>query len=116
VPASRISAKRSRQKSGASRRLMKPGPATSTASTASAERRASASGSAIARGAIPAALASTMAALVARSPWLGSRGGSTPTRVRSSPAGNWPAPANSSSFSITISRNDLKKFIYFFNL
>ena len=41
--------------------------------------------------------ARTIAALVARSPCAGSRGGSTATRDRSSPAGNAPSAARSSS-------------------
>src|SRR5580704_18962289 len=40
--------------------------------------------------------ASTIAALVARSPCAGSRGGSTATRAKSSPAGNAPAATISS--------------------
>jgi hypothetical protein len=50
---------------------MKPGPATSTAATRSSARNFSAILSARSRGFALASLASTIAALVAMSPWLG---------------------------------------------
>ena len=53
--------------------------------------------SARARGFIPAGLARTMAALVARSPCEGSRGGSTATAARLSPPGRVPAASSASS-------------------
>ena len=68
------------------RMLMKPGPAISALVDLVERRRASATiGSASARGLVPARLASTIAALVARSPCAGSRGGSTATAPRSTP-------------------------------
>ena len=63
---------------------MKPGPATSTLAIRSSARSFSATSSASSRGFLPASLASTIAALVAMSPWVGSRGGSTTTREGSS--------------------------------
>ena len=81
----------SRSTSGCSRRLMNPGPATSTAVTPGSPRSAWASVSASARGLDPASLASTNAALVARSPCNGSRGGSITTLAVSSPAGTAPS-------------------------
>ena len=57
----------------------------------SSARSFAAIASASSRGFLPASLASTIAAFVAASPWLGSRGGSTVTRDRSMPAGNAPA-------------------------
>ena len=65
-------------------RLTKPGPATSTLATSGSVRKAAAMVSASARGFWPAALASTIAALVARSPCVASRGGSTAMRDKSS--------------------------------
>ena len=59
---------------------MKPGPATSTFATRSSARSFAAIASASSRGFLPASLASTMAALVAMSPWAASRGGSTTMR------------------------------------
>jgi hypothetical protein len=50
-----------------------------------------------ARGFVPAGFASTMAALVARSPCVGSRGGSTVTAAWSSPRGSCPEAASRSS-------------------
>ena len=65
---------------------MKPGPATSARVDLVDRRPASATiSSASARGLVPARLASTIAALVARSPCAGSRGGSTATAARSTP-------------------------------
>ena len=78
APARRRSA--SVQAAGLSVRLMKPGPATSTLSISGSARSLAAIASASSRGFLPASLASTIAALVAMSPWLGSRGGSTTTR------------------------------------
>ena len=46
------------------------------------------------RGFNPASLARAIAALVARSPWLASRGGSTTMRDRSGGDGNTPASAS----------------------
>ena len=70
---------------------MKPGPATSALATPSAAARIAARPSAMFRGLRPAGLANTMAALVVRSPWVASRGNSTPMRSKSSPAGRSPA-------------------------
>ena len=64
---------------------MKPGPATSTFATTSSARSFSAMASASSRGFLPASFASTIAALVAMSPCVGSRGGSTTMRERSAP-------------------------------
>ncbi len=75
---------------------MKPGPATETAATSASFSSSAASAVASERGLVPAGFASTIAALVARSPWLASRGGSTATVARSSPPGKVP-PATSAS-------------------
>ena len=75
---------------------MKPGPATETAAMSASLPSSAAIRSASWRGFIFASRASAMAALVARSPWLASRGGSTTTRERSSPVGRWPAAARRS--------------------
>ena len=64
---------------------MKPGPATSAPATSSSAASLGTIASASARGLVPARLASTIAALVARSPCAGSRGGSTATAPRSTP-------------------------------
>ncbi len=69
---------------------MKPGPATSTFCTRSSDASPSAIACASSRGFRPASFASTIAALVAMSPWLGSRGGSTMTRDWSIPPGSIP--------------------------
>ena len=66
---------------------------------------------ALARGFMRASLASTMAALVARSPWEGSRGGSTTTRLTSSPDGILAASANRPSASATRFSNSPKMFM-----
>src|SRR5947209_8350188 len=58
-----------------------------------------------------AAPASTIAALVARSPCAGSRGGSTATRPKSSPAGSTPSAARSSSAARTSRRKSPKTFV-----
>src|SRR6476659_9883767 len=89
------------QTSGFSVRLMKPGPATSTAATRSSARNFSAILSARSRGLVLASLASTIAALVAMSPWVASRGGSTTTREKSMPAGHWPSAARSAQIAST---------------
>src|ERR1700756_4318307 len=73
---------------------MKPGPATSTDAIRSSLRSLSAILSASSRGLALASLASTMAALVAMSPWLASRGGSTTTRAKSTSAGQPPSAAS----------------------
>ena len=73
---------------------MKPGPATSTEAIRSSARSFSAILSARSRGFALASLASTIAALVAMSPWVASRGGSTTTREKSMPAGHWPSAAS----------------------
>ena len=77
--------------------LMKPGPATSTRDTSGSLPSSAASVSASSRGFTPAGLASTIAALVAKSPWLASRGGSTVTFRRSSPPGSAPLSVSVSS-------------------
>ena len=70
---------------------MKPGPATSTEVTSGSAFSFGLIASASARGFVPAPLASTIAALVARSPCEGSRGGSTVTRARSMSGGSTPS-------------------------
>src|SRR5689334_21732702 len=72
---------------------MKPGPAISTEVIRSSLRSFSAILSASSRGLALASLASTIAALVAMSPWPASRGGSTTTREKSIPAGQPPSAA-----------------------
>ena len=67
---------------------MNPGPAISTEVTGGSASSFGLIASASARGFVPAALASTIAALVARSPCDGSRGGSTVTFLRSRSAGS----------------------------
>ncbi len=64
--------------------LMKPGPATETSATSASSFSLAMMISASARGLVPSGFASTIAALVATSPWLASRGGSTPIRPKSS--------------------------------
>ena len=70
----------SRHTFASSVRLMKPGPAISTAVISGRLRSSAAIRSASSRGLRPASLASAIAALVARSPWPASRGGSTTIR------------------------------------
>src|ERR1051325_5961175 len=79
---------------------MKPGPATSTSAIRSSARSLSATSSASWRGFLSAGLASTIATLLAMSPWVGSRGGSTTTRDASS-AGNAPAAVSAASAACT---------------
>ena len=80
---------------------MKPGPATSADKTsgcfASRLQRTSAS----TFGAMPAALATTMAALVVTSPWEASRGGSAVTREISRPGFSSPAAIMAESSVLT---------------
>ena len=64
---------------------MKPGPAISTEVTGGIASSFALISSASERGFVPAGLASTIAALVARSPCAGSRGGSTVTFLRRGP-------------------------------
>src|SRR5262245_48233002 len=85
MPLSSTSLSSSPQTCGLRTRLMKPGPATSTLAIFSPARSFSAIFSASCRGLRPASFASTIAAFVAISPWLGSRGGSTTMRERSAP-------------------------------
>ena len=61
---------------------MKPGPAISTEVTPGRASSFGAMAAASARGFVPAPFASTIAALLARSPCDGSRGGSTATARR----------------------------------
>jgi hypothetical protein len=91
MPTLRQSRSRSRQKASEILRLMKPGPATAPSTTSGLAFRRASSGSAMSRGFFFAALASTMAALVAMSPCAASRGGSAVTAEKSSPDGNSPA-------------------------
>src|SRR5262249_55171024 len=91
--------------------LMKPGPATSTLATSGSARSLAAIASASSRGFRPASLASTMAALVAMSPWVGSRGGSTSTRDWSMPAGSTPSAIRASFAARTRARTSAKIFV-----
>ena len=81
-------------------RLMKPGPATSTLSISSSARSLAAICSARSRGFALASFASTIAALVAMSPWEASRGGSTTTRDRSA-FGHPPSAASAAQAACT---------------
>jgi hypothetical protein len=76
---------------------MKPGPATSALSIAGSAASFATIASASARGLVAAGLASTIAALVARSPCEGSRGGSTLTWARERRAGNAPSDSSADS-------------------
>jgi hypothetical protein len=82
-PSATAEASASRQTFGSSVRLMKPGPAISVLVTSGSFFSSAAIFSARSRGFMPTSLASAIAALVARSPWLASRGGSTTMRLRS---------------------------------
>src|SRR5690606_31875161 len=73
---------------------MKPGPAISALVTMASSTSLPTSPSASARGFVPAGLASTRAALVARSPCAGSRGGSTLTPARGTPGGRTPSASS----------------------
>ena len=73
---------------------MKPGPGDIDLGHFGRLRSFAAIISASSRGFLPASLASTIAALVAMSPWLASRGGSTTMRDRSGGAGKTPALAS----------------------
>ena len=97
-----------RQTSAVSRRLMKPGPATSAVSTRGSIDIRPARSAAISRGATPAAFASTIAALVAMSPCEGSRGGSTETLASESPRGRRPSSAIVSRLAVTRVRMSAK--------
>src|SRR5262245_52485836 len=79
------------QKAEASVRLMKPGPAISTLSICGSEASSGAMRSASARGARPACLASTMAALVARSPCEASFGDPSVMPSVLAPGGTTPS-------------------------
>jgi len=94
---------------GFSVRLMKPGPATSTEAINSSARNLAATCSARSRGLALASLASTIAALVAMSPWLTSRGGSTTTRDRSMPAGQLPSVASALQAACTRASTSAKR-------
>ena len=91
---------------------MKPGPATSADKTsgcfASRFDRASAS----TFGAMPAALATTMAALVVTSPWEASRGGSAVTREISRPGVQFTA-AIMAERSVPYDRLKVSKKVHF---
>jgi len=91
-------------------RLMKPGPATSTFSISGSARRRAAIASARSRGLALASLASTIAALVAISPWLASRGGSTTTREKSVPAGQLPSEASAAQIACTRASTSAKRW------
>src|SRR5262249_45378108 len=67
------------------------GPATEPSTTSGLAFRRASKGSAMSRGFLPAALASTMAALVAMSPCAASRGGSAVMAEKSSADGSSPA-------------------------
>src|SRR6185312_4476180 len=84
-PASSTRRNSSHQTFALSVRLMKPGPATSAEATFPSLRSLAAMLSASSRGFLPASFARTIAALVAISPCVGSRGGSTTIRETSAP-------------------------------
>ena len=94
---------------------MKPGPATPASTTRGSVRKAAASASPSAFGLVLASLARTRAALVARSPWLASRGGSTTTRARSRPSGSVPPRTSASTASRTRASNRAKMFMIAIN-
>src|ERR1700756_2539469 len=89
---------------------MKPGPAISTFSIRSSTRRRVAIASARSRGLAFASLARTIAALVAISPWLASRGGSTTTRDKSIPAGQLPSAASLAQIACTRASTSAKRW------
>ncbi len=99
------------QNPSARRQFRKPGPAIETSVTASWLLSASASSSATARGAIPAGFDSTSAALVETSPCAGSRGGSTVTRLKSSPDGSLPAVSSRARLAAISARKYVNRFI-----
>jgi len=88
---------------------MKPGPATSTEAIRSSARSFSAILSARSRGFARASLASTIAALVAMSPCVASRGGSTTTREKSMPSGQLPSVASAAQIACTRARTSAKR-------
>src|SRR4051812_3589973 len=88
---------------------MKPGPATPTEAIRSSARSFSAILSARSRGFVLASLASTMAALVAMSPCVASRGGSTTTREKSMPAGQLPSAASAAQIRCTRASTSAKR-------
>src|SRR5262245_14242200 len=83
---------------------MKPGPAMSTEATFPSLRSLAAMLSASSRGFLPASLARTIAALVAMSPCVGSRGGSTTIREMSAPEPSTAAVAACTEASIVANR------------
>ena len=99
------------QNVGEKRRLMNPGPATLASVMRGSVRSSTASASPSAFGFAFASLARTRAALVARSPWAGSRGGSTTTRDMSSPAGRPPERTRFSRASRTRASKMAKMFM-----
>src|SRR5262249_2602272 len=66
--------------------------------------------SARSRGLALASLASTIAAFVAISPWLASRGGSTTTREKSMPAGQLPSVASAAQTVCTRASTSAKRW------
>src|SRR5260221_7837000 len=88
---------------------MKPGPATSTEAIRSSARSFAAIFSARSRGLAFASLASTIAALVAMSPWVASRGGSTTTRDKSMPDGQTPSAASAAQTACTRASTSAKR-------
>src|SRR5271163_2306414 len=101
--------------SGLRTMLMKPGPAASALETSGSRARSAARLAANARGFEPASLASrayTIAALVERSPWTDSRGGSTTKRLRSTPRGNSPAAIRFASSRAMRDWKSAKTFIF----
>src|SRR4051812_30467048 len=88
---------------------MKPGPATPTEAIRSSARSFSAILSARSRGFAFASLARTIAALVAISPCVASRGGSTTTREKSTPARQLPSVASVAQIACTRARTSAKR-------
>jgi hypothetical protein len=102
--------KASIQAAGLSVRLMNPGPATSNCAKRSSPLSFATICSANSRGFMRASFASTMAALVAKSPWAASRGGSTAIRDCSMPAGRTPSAMSASFAARTLRRTAATMF------
>ena len=83
--------------SGSSVMLRKPGPATSTCAKPARPRAWPRASRRCRAASCAAGLASTMAALQARSPWVGIRVGSTSTPARSRSAGSAPSALSAAS-------------------
>ena len=107
----KIAPKTSLHTVGASRRLRKPGPATSTLSTRLSAVKRVINFSAISRGSFCEGLANTIAAFVAISPCAASRGGSTVTASKLRPSDKSPCACMRCKLSRTRLRISAKRFI-----